>query len=104
MRAGEQSFGRSAVRIVGALSILGALGAAGVFAWQRFFLRPSVLIVTIDTLRPDRLGCYGHAKNATPNLDRLAREGMLFERAYCDMPLTTGSMASVMTGGYNWLF
>src|SRR5436190_2163090 len=59
---------------------------------------PSVLLITIDTLRPDRLGCYGHPTNATPAIDRLAREGMLFEHAYCDIPWTTGSMSSVMTG------
>ena len=63
--------------------------------------RQSVLLITIDTLRPDRLGCYGHPTNQTPAIDRLAREGMLFERAYCDMPWTTGSMASVMTGRYS---
>ena len=63
--------------------------------------RPSVVLVTIDTLRPDRLGCYGHRKNATPALDRLAREGMLFENAYCDVPWTTASMSSVMTGEYS---
>lgn len=61
---------------------------------------PSVLLITIDTLRPDRLGCYGHPTNATPAIDRLAREGMLFEHAYCDIPWTTGSMSSVMTGQY----
>lgn len=63
--------------------------------------KPSVLLITIDTLRADRLGCYGHPTNQTPALDRLASEGMLFERAYCDMPWTTGSMASVMTGRYS---
>ncbi len=62
---------------------------------------PSVLLITIDTLRPDRLACYGHPTNKTPAIDRLAHEGMMFERAYCDMPWTTGSMASVMTGRYS---
>lgn len=63
--------------------------------------RPSILLITIDTLRPDRLGCYGHPTNRTPAIDQLAQEGMLFERAYCDVPWTTGSMASVMTGRYS---
>jgi arylsulfatase A-like enzyme len=61
----------------------------------------SVVLITIDTLRPDRLACYGHPANNTPNIDRLAAEGALFEHAYCDMPWTTGSMASVMTGHYS---
>lgn len=61
---------------------------------------PSILLITIDTLRPDRLGCYGHPTNKTPAIDRVAREGIVFERAYCDTPWTTASMASVMTGLY----
>lgn len=59
---------------------------------------PSVLLITVDTLRPDRLGCYGHPTNRTPAIDRLAHEGALFEHAYCDTPWTTASMSSVMTG------
>jgi len=81
------------------LLVLALGGAAGAFwLWPR---PPSVLLITIDTLRPDRLGCYGHPTNQTPSIDALAREGMIFERAYCDMPWTTGSMASVMTGRYS---
>jgi arylsulfatase A-like enzyme len=63
--------------------------------------KPSVLLITVDTQRPDRLGCYGHPVNSTPAVDRLAREGTLFDHAYCDIPWTTGSMASVMTGTYS---
>jgi arylsulfatase A-like enzyme len=58
------------------------------------------VLITIDTLRPDRLGAYGHT-NHTPALDRLASEGTFFRTAYCDMPWTTGSMSSVMTGQYS---
>jgi len=61
---------------------------------------PSVLLITIDTLRPDRLSCYGYQARQTPHLDALAGDGVLFERALCDVPWTTGSMASVMTGRY----
>jgi len=68
---------------------------------QRARFRPSVVLITVDTLRPDRLGSYGHPNNHTPAIDRLAREGTLFETAYCDMPWTTGSMSSVMTGTYS---
>lgn len=62
---------------------------------------PSVVLITVDTLRPDRIAAYGHATNKTPAMDRLAAEGMLFDVAYCDMPWTTGSMSSVMTGHYS---
>jgi arylsulfatase A-like enzyme len=61
---------------------------------------PDVLIITIDTLRPDRLSAYGFRGHETPRIDRLAAEGALFERAYSDTPWTTPSMASVMTGTY----
>ena len=62
--------------------------------------RPSVILITVDTLRPDRLSCYGYQRNRTPGICSLARDGVLFERAVCDVPWTTGSMASVFTGQY----
>jgi arylsulfatase A-like enzyme/Flp pilus assembly protein TadD len=66
-------------------------------------LRPApaevnVVVVTLDTTRADRLGCYGFAGGATPHLDRLAREGVLFERATATVPLTLPSHASIFTG------
>lgn len=60
----------------------------------------NVVLVTIDTLRPDRLGCYGYTKAATPNLDKLARNGALFENAVTHVPLTAPSHASIFTGTY----
>jgi len=62
--------------------------------------RPNVLLITVDTLRADRLSSYGYAKHETPNFDRLAHEGVLFENAFCDVTWTTPSLASVMTGRY----
>lgn len=60
----------------------------------------NVVFVTIDTLRGDRLGCYGYASVQTPTLDRLAREGALFEHAVAQTPLTPPSHASIFTGTY----
>lgn len=57
------------------------------------------ILITIDTLRADYLSCYGHEK-PTPNIDWLADNGVLFERAICQMPLTTPSHASILTGTY----
>jgi arylsulfatase A-like enzyme/Flp pilus assembly protein TadD len=57
-----------------------------------------VVLVTIDTLRADRLGCYGNANAATPHLDRLAREGALAPQATVHVPLTRPSHASILTG------
>ena len=62
--------------------------------------RINVVLVTIDTLRADRLGCYGYAQVATPNLDRLAQSGTLFENAVTHTPLTAPSHASIFTGTY----
>jgi arylsulfatase A-like enzyme len=66
-------------------------------------LRPAaadvnVVLVTLDTTRADRLGCYGFAGVKTPNIDRLAHEGVLFEQATAAVPLTFPSHASMLTG------
>lgn len=58
----------------------------------------NILLVTIDTMRADRLGCYGHAVARTPNLDRLAAAGVQFENAFASVPLTLPSHASFLTG------
>jgi arylsulfatase A-like enzyme/Flp pilus assembly protein TadD len=59
-----------------------------------------VLLVTIDTLRADRVGAYGNRLGLTPTLDRLAREGLRFERAYAHVPVTLPSHTTIMTGSY----
>ena len=60
----------------------------------------NVLIVTIDTLRADRLGVYGATNVATPNIDRLAREGAWAPQADVHVPLTRPSHVSLFTGRY----
>jgi choline-sulfatase len=62
--------------------------------------RLNLVLVTIDTLRPDRLGCYGNTAVETPALDGLARSGALFENAVTSTPLTAPSHASMFTGLY----
>ncbi len=57
-----------------------------------------VLLVTVDTLRADHLGCYGCRRPTSPHLDRLARSGHLFLDALCPMPTTTPSHAALLTG------
>ena len=59
--------------------------------------RPNVLLVTIDTLRADHLGCYGRAAAATPTLDALAARGVRFATAVAHVPLTGPSHASILT-------
>ena len=60
----------------------------------------NLLLITIDTLRADRVGVYGHKPAETPHLDRLARDGVLVERAMTPVPLTLPAHASIMTGTY----
>jgi arylsulfatase A-like enzyme/Flp pilus assembly protein TadD len=66
-------------------------------------LRPAphdlnVVIVTLDTTRADRLGCYGFSRIETPHLDALARQGVVFENATSTAPLTFPSHSSIFTG------
>jgi arylsulfatase A-like enzyme len=60
--------------------------------------RANVLLITLDTTRADRLGVYGRPDARTPYLDRLAREGAVFEEAVCDVPVTLPSHTTIMTG------
>jgi arylsulfatase A-like enzyme len=58
----------------------------------------NLLLITVDTLRADRLGCYGHAQATTPVVDGLAARGIRFEQAVCTAPITLPSHASLLTG------
>jgi choline-sulfatase len=69
---------------------------AGV-AWAE---APNIILITIDTTRADRMGFLGSKRGITPNLDTLARQGIVFERAYSQAPLTPVSHATIFTGTY----
>jgi arylsulfatase A-like enzyme len=60
--------------------------------------RTNVLLISIDTLRSDHLGCYGNDRVATPHIDRLAAEGVLFENAVSPMPQTNPTHTTMLTG------
>ncbi len=60
----------------------------------------NVVFITIDTLRPDHLGCYGDKQIGTPNIDTLAADGTRFERAYTAVPVTLPSHTVIFTGTY----
>jgi len=85
------------------------IGAIGVFTWRSFSHRgqsivvgqyrgDNVLLVTIDTLRRDRLGVYGDPDGLTPNLDRLASGGVRFDDAFTEVPETLPAHTSILTG------
>lgn len=61
---------------------------------------PNVVLITIDTLRADHVGCYGYRPAHTPTLDALARDGVLFRTAVTAVPLTLPSHCSILTGTY----
>ncbi len=62
--------------------------------------QPNIVIVTLESTRADRMGFLGSRSGLTPNLDGLARQGMAFERAYAQAPLTVVSHATILTGTY----
>jgi arylsulfatase A-like enzyme len=60
----------------------------------------NVILITLDTTRADRMGFLGSKRGLTPNLDALARQSVVFTRAYSQVPLTTSSHATILTGTY----
>lgn len=87
--------------LLGAAVALLAL-AAGAALWRERGLsaRPDIFIILIDTLRPDHLGIYGYQRDTSPNIDRIARAGTVFERMYSVSPWTNPSVATLFTGLY----
>lgn len=76
------------------LAIVAVLSVIAVLAEDK---RPNVLFIAIDDLRPE-LGCYGDTVVKSPHIDRLAAQGTLFQRAYCQVAVCGASRASMMTG------
>jgi predicted AlkP superfamily pyrophosphatase or phosphodiesterase len=90
---------------IGALVIPLFLGACGEQAKKNAPSKgkaagQNLLLITLDTTRADRLGCYGYGEPTSPVLDRLARQGVLFERAITQAPLTQVAHTSMLTGLY----
>ena len=62
--------------------------------------RPNILLITIDTLRPDHLGCYGDQQIRTPAVDSLCADGVRFDQAFTSVPITLPSHSALMTGTF----
>jgi len=84
-----------------------ALGAGGANQTQlppngpsRAAKPPNIILITLDTTRADRMGFLGSSRGLTPNLDALAKQSVVFTRAYAQVPLTSPSHAVLLTGTY----
>ncbi len=81
-----------------------ALAAVGLAVWRQARASSvkdlNLLLITLDTTRADRLGAYGYAHAQTPTLDRLAREGVLFEQATTSAPITLPAHSTIFTGRF----
>src|SRR6266516_4566263 len=62
--------------------------------------KPNIILITLDSTRADRMGFLGSHSALTPNLDSVARQGIIFEHAYAQAPLTVVSHATILTGTY----
>src|ERR687886_2591646 len=76
------------------------LALVAALAVPRAAARPNVLLLTLDTVRADRMGFLGSARGLTPALDALARDSVVFTRAYAQAPVTTVSHATILTGTF----
>lgn len=83
--------------VVGVVALVLVLAIAWRW-WPSAPPHPGIVLVTIDTLRVDRVGAYGSRTVRTPALDRLASEGLRFDAAYATVPLTLPSHVSILSG------
>lgn len=87
----------SALVWMGLLSLTLTLMACGPQAAPQ---KPNMILITVDTTRADRLGCYGNERVSTPAIDRVADEGTLFAKAFASTPITAPSHTSILSGTY----
>jgi choline-sulfatase len=79
------------------LALLALVASRSLMGWAE---PASIVLITLDTTRADRIGFDGSKRGLTPNLDALARQAVVFTRAYSQVPLTTPSHATILTGTY----
>jgi arylsulfatase A-like enzyme len=107
-----ERFWRKSIPWIGALALLALVGIqTGVWAREQIAVAslptaapelPNILVIVVDTLRADHVSSYGYARDTTPNIDRIAEQGVLFERAFATSSWTEPSHASMLTGRYTY--
>lgn len=98
MKISKSSSRRALITGLTPVSIL--LGLSSCTGQQAPKAKPNILFIAVDDLRPE-LNCYGRSHIVSPNIDRLAAEGVLFERAYVQQAICMASRASLLTGYRN---
>jgi arylsulfatase len=70
---------------------------------ENFFSRmpETIILITIDTLRPDHLSCYNYSRNTSPNIDRFTKEGILYRNCFATASATAPSIGSILTSRYS---
>lgn len=81
------------------IPILSLILTIGVKYYSKNY-KPNIVLIIIDTLRADHLGCYGYERDTSPNIDKLARNGVMFTQAISQAGFTLPSIASILTGKY----
>ena len=89
-------------RVFGALLGVFLVFNVSMFLYHKYYEpeSPNVIIILIDALRPDRLGCYGNSRNTSPNIDAFAEDSVLFTQAISQATFTKTSIASLFTSLY----
>jgi len=73
------------------------------FSQSKKPFQPNILFITIDSLRPDHLGCYGYKRDTSPNIDKLAKEGAIFTQAIAQGVITFNSVSSFISSTYPYM-
>jgi arylsulfatase len=87
---------RYLIAIVALVGVFAGLWLVGPFGDDK----PSIILISVDTLRPDHLGCYGYERRTSPSVDAFAGESVLFSRCFAQAPTTRPSCGTIVSGYY----
>ncbi len=88
--------------ILATIFLLGAANSADYINRTKNFPRgPNVILITVDAMRPDHMTAFGYPRGTTPNLDRVASRGIIFNAAFTATPRTTQALSTIHTGRYS---